>query len=100
MGTGLFAAPLKKASTARLATLVSESKILHSVYNCVFTIPNLESSCLQYAGTFWCLYLLMVSLAVDPLAQVTQAFREHLLEKALYCVAQPRGEKNTSPGDG
>uniref|UniRef100_A0A3Q4GFF9 Sterol regulatory element-binding protein 1 n=1 Tax=Neolamprologus brichardi TaxID=32507 RepID=A0A3Q4GFF9_NEOBR len=33
---------------------------------------------------------------VDPLAQVTQAFREHLLEKALYCVAQPRGEKNTS----
>uniref|UniRef100_A0A8C7U9P5 Sterol regulatory element-binding protein 1 n=1 Tax=Oncorhynchus mykiss TaxID=8022 RepID=A0A8C7U9P5_ONCMY len=25
---------------------------------------------------------------VDPLAQVTQAFREHLLEKALYCVAQ------------
>uniref|UniRef100_A0AAX7V4G7 Sterol regulatory element-binding protein 1 n=1 Tax=Astatotilapia calliptera TaxID=8154 RepID=A0AAX7V4G7_ASTCA len=37
---------------------------------------------------------------VDPLAQVTQAFREHLLEKALYCVAQPRGEKNTSPGDG
>uniref|UniRef100_A0A8C4EII4 Sterol regulatory element-binding protein 1 n=1 Tax=Dicentrarchus labrax TaxID=13489 RepID=A0A8C4EII4_DICLA len=26
---------------------------------------------------------------VDPLAQVTQAFREHLLEKALYCVAQP-----------
>ncbi|KAJ8387136.1 hypothetical protein AAFF_G00160760 [Aldrovandia affinis] len=35
---------------------------------------------------------------VDPLAQVTQAFREHLLEKALYCVAQPREEK--SPGDG
>uniref|UniRef100_A0A673KZ82 Sterol regulatory element-binding protein 1 n=1 Tax=Sinocyclocheilus rhinocerous TaxID=307959 RepID=A0A673KZ82_9TELE len=27
--------------------------------------------------------------SVDPLAQVTQAFREHLLEKALYCVAQP-----------
>ncbi|XP_076121273.1 sterol regulatory element-binding protein 1 isoform X2 [Alosa pseudoharengus] len=38
--------------------------------------------------------------AVDPLAQVTQAFREHLLEKALYCVAQPRGEKPTSEGDG
>uniref|UniRef100_A0A8C3LVZ5 Sterol regulatory element-binding protein 1 n=1 Tax=Chrysolophus pictus TaxID=9089 RepID=A0A8C3LVZ5_CHRPC len=26
---------------------------------------------------------------VDPLAQVTQLFREHLLEKALYCVAMP-----------
>uniref|UniRef100_A0A667YDB7 Sterol regulatory element-binding protein 1 n=1 Tax=Myripristis murdjan TaxID=586833 RepID=A0A667YDB7_9TELE len=37
---------------------------------------------------------------VDPLAQVTQAFREHLLEKALYCVAQPRGEKSTSQGEG
>ncbi|XP_029014899.1 sterol regulatory element-binding protein 1 isoform X2 [Betta splendens] len=37
---------------------------------------------------------------VDPLAQVTQAFREHLLEKALYCVAQPHGEKNPSQGEG
>lgn len=37
---------------------------------------------------------------VDPLAQVTQAFREHLLEKALYCVAQPRGEKTPSHGEG
>ncbi|CAK6964813.1 sterol regulatory element-binding protein 1 [Scomber scombrus] len=37
---------------------------------------------------------------VDPLAQVTQAFREHLLEKALYCVAQPHGEKSTSQGEG
>ncbi|XP_071777296.2 sterol regulatory element-binding protein 1 [Centroberyx gerrardi] len=37
---------------------------------------------------------------VDPLAQVTQAFREHLLEKALYCVAQPRGEKSPSQGEG
>nr|XP_046270920.1 sterol regulatory element-binding protein 1 isoform X2 [Scatophagus argus] len=37
---------------------------------------------------------------VDPLAQVTQAFREHLLEKALYCVAQPCGEKNPSQGEG
>ncbi|XP_051905895.1 sterol regulatory element-binding protein 1 isoform X2 [Hippocampus zosterae] len=37
---------------------------------------------------------------VDPLAQVTQAFREHLLEKALYCVAQPKGEKSTSQGEG
>uniref|UniRef100_A0A8C9ZW37 Sterol regulatory element-binding protein 1 n=1 Tax=Sander lucioperca TaxID=283035 RepID=A0A8C9ZW37_SANLU len=37
---------------------------------------------------------------VDPLAQVTQAFREHLLEKALYCVAQPHGEKSPSQGEG
>ncbi|XP_058509815.1 sterol regulatory element-binding protein 1 [Solea solea] len=37
---------------------------------------------------------------VDPLAQVTQAFREHLLEKALYCVAQPHGEKSPSEGEG
>lgn len=26
---------------------------------------------------------------VDPLAQVAQLFREHLLEKALCCVAMP-----------
>lgn len=38
--------------------------------------------------------------AVDPLAQVTQAFREHLLEKALYCVAQPQEEKTPGKGDG
>ncbi|KAJ8251201.1 hypothetical protein GJAV_G00218430 [Gymnothorax javanicus] len=37
---------------------------------------------------------------VDPLAQVTQAFREHLLEKALYCVAQPQEEKTPGTGDG
>ncbi|KAB5553903.1 hypothetical protein PHYPO_G00044030 [Pangasianodon hypophthalmus] len=37
---------------------------------------------------------------VDPLAQVTQAFREHLLEKALYCVAQPRGDKSPNEGQG
>lgn len=37
---------------------------------------------------------------VDPLAQVTQAFREHLLEKALYCVAQPHGEKTQIHGEG
>ncbi|XP_059835817.1 sterol regulatory element-binding protein 1 isoform X3 [Hypanus sabinus] len=30
---------------------------------------------------------------VDPLAQVTQAFREHLLEKALYCIARPENGK-------
>ncbi|XP_075035303.1 sterol regulatory element-binding protein 1 isoform X1 [Mixophyes fleayi] len=38
--------------------------------------------------------------AVDPLAQVTQAFREHLLEKALYCVAQPEQTKPLSEGEG
>lgn len=37
---------------------------------------------------------------VDPLAQVTQAFREHLLEKALYCVAQPREDKSPNEGQG
>ncbi|KAG7265364.1 hypothetical protein CRUP_004452 [Coryphaenoides rupestris] len=37
---------------------------------------------------------------VDPLAQVTQAFREHLLEKALYCVAQPYGENIQMQGEG
>ncbi|XP_051571576.1 sterol regulatory element-binding protein 1-like isoform X1 [Myxocyprinus asiaticus] len=38
--------------------------------------------------------------SVDPLAQVTQAFREHLLEKALYCVAQPQGDNTLTDGDG
>ncbi|KFO27658.1 Sterol regulatory element-binding protein 1 [Fukomys damarensis] len=33
---------------------------------------------------------------VDPLAQVTQLFREHLLERALNCVAQP--SLSPSPG--
>ncbi|XP_049924636.1 sterol regulatory element-binding protein 1 [Epinephelus moara] len=37
---------------------------------------------------------------VDPLAQVTQAFREHLLEKALYCVAQPHEGKSSNQGEG
>ncbi|XP_018094813.1 sterol regulatory element-binding protein 1 isoform X2 [Xenopus laevis] len=37
---------------------------------------------------------------VDPLAQVTQAFREHLLEKALYCVAQPEQAKPMTEGEG
>ncbi|XP_053327646.1 sterol regulatory element-binding protein 1 isoform X2 [Spea bombifrons] len=37
---------------------------------------------------------------VDPLAQVTQAFREHLLEKALYCVAQPEQSKPLVEGEG
>ncbi|KAJ8413677.1 hypothetical protein AAFF_G00081840 [Aldrovandia affinis] len=38
--------------------------------------------------------------AVDPLAQVTQAFREHLLEKALYCMAQRQRRKTISEGEG
>ncbi|KAM8961126.1 sterol regulatory element-binding protein 1 [Pelodytes ibericus] len=37
---------------------------------------------------------------VDPLAQVTQAFREHLLEKALYCVAEPVQSKPLAEGEG
>ncbi|XP_068099644.1 sterol regulatory element-binding protein 1 isoform X2 [Hyperolius riggenbachi] len=37
--------------------------------------------------------------AVDPLAQVTQAFREHLLEKALYCVAEPEHGKPVTEGE-
>ncbi|XP_063286736.1 sterol regulatory element-binding protein 1 isoform X3 [Pelobates fuscus] len=36
---------------------------------------------------------------VDPLAQVTQAFREHLLEKALYCVAEPEQSKPLAEGE-
>ncbi|XP_070251054.1 sterol regulatory element-binding protein 1 isoform X1 [Myotis yumanensis] len=35
---------------------------------------------------------------VDPLAQVTQLFREHLLEQALNCVAQP--SPSPAPADG
>ncbi|XP_016045085.1 sterol regulatory element-binding protein 1 isoform X1 [Erinaceus europaeus] len=35
---------------------------------------------------------------VDPLAQVTQLFREHLLEQALNCVAQP--DPNSGSADG
>ncbi|EPQ10138.1 Sterol regulatory element-binding protein 1 [Myotis brandtii] len=35
---------------------------------------------------------------VDPLAQVTQLFREHLLERALNCVAQP--SPSPAPADG
>ncbi|XP_041073648.1 sterol regulatory element-binding protein 1-like isoform X2 [Polyodon spathula] len=38
--------------------------------------------------------------SVDPLAQVTQAFREHLLEKALYCIAKPENEKALTEGEG
>lgn len=37
--------------------------------------------------------------AVDPLAQVTQLFREHLLERALNCVAQPSPSPGSADGD-
>ncbi|NXT18171.1 SRBP1 protein, partial [Syrrhaptes paradoxus] len=38
---------------------------------------------------------------VDPLAQVTQLFREHLLEKALCCVALPEpGRPAAAQGEG
>ncbi|KAF1522858.1 Sterol regulatory element-binding protein 1, partial [Eudyptes sclateri] len=37
---------------------------------------------------------------VDPLAQVTQLFREHLLEKALCCVAMPEPGRPTAQGEG
>ncbi|XP_006875605.1 PREDICTED: sterol regulatory element-binding protein 1 isoform X2 [Chrysochloris asiatica] len=36
---------------------------------------------------------------VDPLAQVTQLFREHLLERALNCVAQPSPGPALADGD-
>ncbi|NXI12762.1 SRBP1 protein, partial [Irena cyanogastra] len=36
---------------------------------------------------------------VDPLAQVTQLFREHLLEKALCCVAMPEPGRPTAQGE-
>lgn len=36
---------------------------------------------------------------VDPLAQVTQLFREHLLELALNCVAQPSPSPASADGD-
>ncbi|NWS60409.1 SRBP1 protein, partial [Chunga burmeisteri] len=37
---------------------------------------------------------------VDPLAQVTQLFREHLLEKALCCVAMPESGRPAAQGEG
>ncbi|XP_012520433.1 PREDICTED: sterol regulatory element-binding protein 1 isoform X4 [Propithecus coquereli] len=37
---------------------------------------------------------------VDPLAQVTQLFREHLLEQALNCVAQPSTTPSPGSADG
>uniref|UniRef100_A0A8C0JCN4 Sterol regulatory element-binding protein 1 n=1 Tax=Chelonoidis abingdonii TaxID=106734 RepID=A0A8C0JCN4_CHEAB len=36
---------------------------------------------------------------VDPLAQVTQLFREHLLEKALCCVAMPEPSLPVAHGE-
>lgn len=36
---------------------------------------------------------------MDPLAQVTQLFREHLLERALNCVAQPSPSPASADGD-
>ncbi|OPJ87395.1 hypothetical protein AV530_000879 [Patagioenas fasciata monilis] len=37
---------------------------------------------------------------VDPMAQVTQLFREHLLEKALCCVAMPEPGRPAAQGEG
>ncbi|XP_051488036.1 LOW QUALITY PROTEIN: sterol regulatory element-binding protein 1 [Apus apus] len=37
---------------------------------------------------------------VDPLAQVTQLFREHLLEKALCCVAMSEPGRSAAQGEG
>ncbi|NXE30724.1 SRBP1 protein, partial [Ardeotis kori] len=37
---------------------------------------------------------------VDPLAEVTQLFREHLLEKALCCVAMPEPGRPAAQGEG
>ncbi|XP_027621390.1 sterol regulatory element-binding protein 1 [Tupaia chinensis] len=37
---------------------------------------------------------------VDPLAQVTQLFREHLLERALSCVARPSPSPSPGSADG
>ncbi|KAM6184868.1 sterol regulatory element-binding protein 1 [Rhynchocyon petersi] len=36
---------------------------------------------------------------VDPLAQVAQLFREHLLERALHCMAQPSPGSGSADGD-
>ncbi|NWY02930.1 SRBP1 protein, partial [Nothoprocta ornata] len=44
-----------------------------------------------------CFHFLAV---MDPLAQVTQLFREHLLEKALCCVAMPEPRRAAAHGEG
>nr|XP_031323304.1 sterol regulatory element-binding protein 1 isoform X3 [Camelus dromedarius] len=41
----------------------------------------------------------MAGNPADPLAQVTQLFREHLLERALNCVAQPSPGPGSADGD-
>lgn len=94
MRTGPYAAPLKRASTARQETQVStiERKPGFSLWKFVFVLV------IMIPQSHSCVFLHLS--VVDPLAQVTQAFREHLLEKALYCVAQPRGDKTLTDGDG
>ncbi|XP_062071578.1 sterol regulatory element-binding protein 1 isoform X3 [Lepus europaeus] len=42
----------------------------------------------------------MAGNPVDPLARVTQLFREHLLERALTCVAQPSPSPSPGSADG
>ncbi|XP_029785200.1 sterol regulatory element-binding protein 1 isoform X1 [Suricata suricatta] len=41
----------------------------------------------------------LASNPVDPLAQVTRLFREHLLERALNCVVQPSPSPGSADGD-
>lgn len=41
----------------------------------------------------------MAGNPVDPLAQVTRLFREHLLERALNCVAEPSLSPGSADGD-
>lgn len=92
METGLSATFPEKAYTVRLAILVSAE----------ITPPFLNEYTLFYAQLLLVLTHVnaFVTFPVDPLAQVTQAFREHLLGKALYCMAQPCGDKNTNQGKG
>uniref|UniRef100_A0A8C4SRX7 Sterol regulatory element-binding protein 1 n=1 Tax=Erpetoichthys calabaricus TaxID=27687 RepID=A0A8C4SRX7_ERPCA len=42
----------------------------------------------------------LVGNSIDPLAQVTQAFREHLLDRALYCIAKPESNEVQAEGAG
>lgn len=72
----------------------TEKTRLQFVKVCVFTNVLM----IMIPHSHFCVFLCLS--VVDPLAQVTQAFREHLLEKALYCVAQPRGDKTLTDGDG
>lgn len=91
METGLSATFPERAYTVRLAILVSAD----------ITPPFLSEDALFEAQLLPITHVnASGTVPVDPLAQVTQAFREHLLEKALYCVAQPCGDKNTNQGKG